>query len=149
MIFNNMALYRRIKLVFREIPQRHTWYACTPPDPHQPLWSSKVMRAETGVALWTVTDSISPPPFLALRKWMSSLSLSLSSSTSAGRRLTLTVLLGSAICWQKHNHRYWGDLRGNHSAFTFWVLVRILKRWTCAWQPCWAEVRPQTLILNH
>lgn len=62
------------------------------------------MRAESGVASSMATESISPPPFLVLRKWINSLSLNLSSSMSVGRPLTLTVLPSSAICWEKQNH---------------------------------------------
>lgn len=81
--------------------------------PYWPLLSSKVMRAETGVlALSMMTESISPPPFLDLRKWINSLSFSFSSTMSVGRPLTLTVLPGSAICWEKHN-QWCGEKNGD------------------------------------
>lgn len=79
---------------------------CKTLRPYWPSHSSKMMRAESGVPLTIVTESISPPPFLGLRKWMSSLSLSLHSSTSAGRPLTLTVRLGSAIYWDTQDRSH-------------------------------------------
>lgn len=116
---------------------RHYW----------PSHSSKMMRAESGVPLTIVTESISPPPFLALRKWMSSLSFSLHSSMSAGRPLTLTVRLGSAIYWEAQDRSHGRGAsktgscptshsdttnerisRGNDSSESIWKAFHVEKR---------------------
>lgn len=109
-----------------------------------PSHSSKVMRAETGVALTIVRVSISPPPFLALRKWMKSLSFSLPSSMSAGRPLTLTVRLGAAIYWGKHDHCY--GRGGCGLGAVIWVQIRIQPTKDSLGESIHLILRPQAFI---